>query len=177
MTDPLYIPLTRDRAVWLFAIDLPEAGIDAFLAGDLAAALGTDSVDKGQIEVLDTDTIRVIGLATYLTEANAMDEAMVAPDAAMLDALKGHLLLVFRAALGPGGTALAPQAPLRFIGHYAEPMAAAPEPMATPEAAKGVLEGPPARRLSDAATGGRVATAVLIFLFLFTALFVWMAGR
>ncbi len=177
MTDPLYIPLTRDRAVWLFAIDLPDAEIDAFLAGDLAAALGTDTVDAGQVEVLDTDTIRVIGLATYLTEANAMDEAMVAPDAAMLDALRGRLLLVFRAALGDGGTRLNPQAPLRFIGHYAEPMAAAPLPMPAADAAKGVLSGPPAKKLSDAAMGGRVATAVLVFLFVFTALFVWMSGR
>lgn len=174
-TDPLRIPLTRDRAVWLFAIDLPDAGIDAFLAGDLAAALGTDSVDAGQIEVIDTDTIRVIGLAKYLTEANGMDDTAVAPDVAMLDSLRGRLLMVFRAALGTGGTTLAPRPPLRFIGHYAEPAPALPLPMPETPSASGILAGPRAGP-SDAAMSGRVATAVLILLFLFTALFIWLAS-
>lgn len=175
MTDPLRIPLTHDRAVWLFAIDLPDPAIDAFLEAGLAAALGTAAVDAGQIEVIDTDTIKVIGLAKYLTEANGMDDAMVAPDAAMLDSLKGRLLMVFRAALGDGGTRFAPQAPLRFIGHYAEPAPAMPLPMPASPSTSGVIEGPRAKP-SDAAMGGRVAMAVLLFLFLFTLVFVWMAA-
>lgn len=175
MTDALRIPLTHDRAVWLFAIDLPDGAIDAFLATDLAASLGTDAVDAGQIEVIDTDTIKVIGLAKYLTEANGMDDSMVAPDAAMLDALKGRLLMVFRAALGAGGTHLNPQAPLRFVGHYCEPAPALPLPMPATPSASGVLSGPRGAP-SDAAMSGRIATAVLVLLFLFTALFFWMAS-
>ena len=171
MTDPLRIPLTRDRAVWLFAIDLPEAEVDAFLSGDLATALG---VDPAQVEVVDTDTIKLIGLATYLTEANGLDEATVGPDAAMLDALNGRLLMVFRAALGDGGTRFDPKPPLRFIGHYAEPAAAPPMPMPATEATKGMLEGGRGKP-SDAAMSGRVAMGVLVFLFVFTALFIWMA--
>lgn len=175
MTDALGIPLTLDRAVWLFAIDLPDADIDAFLAGDLASALGTDAVDPGQIEVIDTDTLRVIGLAKYLSEANGMDDATVAPDAAMLDSLRGRLLMVFRAALGTGGTSLHPRPPLRFIGHYAEPAPAMPLPMGTSPSASGVLEGPRGKP-SDAAMSGRIATVVLILLFLFTGLFFWLAS-
>ncbi|AWB47548.1 hypothetical protein HYN69_02620 [Gemmobacter aquarius] len=174
-TDPLRIPLTRDRAVWLFAVDLLDTEIDAFLAGDLAAALGTDTVDAGQIEVIDTDTIRVIGLAKYLSEANGMDDATVAPDTAMLDSLRGRLLMVFRAALGAGGTTLTPRPPLRFIGHYAEPAPALPLPMPETPSASGVLEGPRAGP-SDAAMSGRIATVVLILIFVFTALFVWLAS-
>jgi hypothetical protein len=174
LTDPLRIPLTRDRAVWLFAIDLPEAEVDAFLSGDLAAALGVHPLDPAQVEVVDTDTIKLIGLATYLTEANGLDEATVGPDAAMLDALKGRLLMVFRAALGDGGTRFDPKPPLRFIGHYAEPAAAPPMPMPAAETAKGVLEGGRGKP-SDAAMSGRVAMGVLVFLFVFTALFIWMA--
>lgn len=175
MTDPLRIPLTHDRAVWLFAIDLPDAEIDGFLASDLAAALGTDAVDTGQIEVIDTDTIRVIGLAKYLSEANGMDDATVTPDAAMLDSLRGRLLMVFRSALGTGGTSLKPNPPLRFIGHYAEPAPALHLAMGSSPSASGVLEGPRAKP-SDAAISGRIATAVLIFLFIFTAIFIWMAS-
>lgn len=175
MTDPLRIPLTHDRAVWLFAIDLPDAEIDAFLAGDLAAALGTDAVDAGQIEVIDTDTIRVIGLAKYLSEANGMDDATVSPDTAMLDSLRGRLLMVFRAALGDGGTRLTPRPPLRFIGHYAEPAPALPPPMPDTPSASGILAGPRTGP-SDAAMSGRVATVVLILLFIFTAVFVWLAS-
>lgn len=175
MTDPLRIPLSHDRAVWLFAIDLPDAAIDAFLASDLAPALGTGSVDAGQIEVIDIDTIKLFGLSRYLTEANGMDDAMVAPDAAMLDSLKGRLIMVFRAALGDGGTHLAPQPPLRFIGHYAEPAPAMPLPMPASPSTAGVIAGPRAKP-SDAAMGGRVAMAVLVFLFLFTLVFVWMAS-
>lgn len=176
MTDALRIPLAHDRAVWLFAIDLSDAAIDAFLAGDLAASLGVDTLDAGQVEVIDMDTIKLIGLAKYLTEANGMDDAAVAPDAAMLDSLKGRLLMVFRAALGTGGVAMRPQAPLRFIGHYAEPAPALPLPMPASPSTIGEISGPPAKRLSDAAMGGRVATAVLALLFLFTLVFVWMAS-
>lgn len=175
MTDPLRIPLTQDRAVWLFAIDLPDAGVEGFLAGDLAAALGVDHVDPAQVEVIDTDTIKLIGLATYLTEANALDEAMVGPDAAMLDALKGRLLMVFRSALGRGGTRFDPKPPLRFIGHYAEPASAPVMPMVASPSAQGVLEGPPAKKVSDAAMSGRIAMGALMFLFVFTALFIWGA--
>ncbi|MBC2837045.1 hypothetical protein [Paragemmobacter straminiformis] len=176
MTDPLRIPLTQDRAIWLFAIDLPDEQVDAFLETGLAAALGAAELDPAQVEVIDTDTIRLIGLATYLTEANGMDDATVAPDAVLLDSLKGRLLMVFRAALGTGGTHLSPQAPLRFIGHYTEPATGPILPMPATASAKGVLEGPRGKPVSDAAMSGRIAMAVLVFLFIFTAVFIWMAS-
>ncbi len=158
--------------------EIADEGI-GFLSSGLPDWASARAVLRGESGLTLAPAIRLqLDLQTeherYLTEANGLDEATVGPDAAMLDALKGRLLMVFRAALGDGGTRFDPKPPLRFIGHYAEPAATPPMPMPAAETAKGVLEGGRGKP-SDAAMSGRVAMGVLVFLFVFTALFIWMA--
>ena len=174
MTDPLAIPLGPERCVWVFAIDLPEDKAEAFARGPLAGALGVDSLDPGQTEYIDADAFTEYGLSRYLIEGQGIAEASLAADTAMLDALRGPLLLVFRPALTQGR--LSPEPPLRLIGRYDEIPLPPRIGMAGYDAAADTIPVPVVKRPSDAAMSGRVAMVVLILLAIFVTLFVWGAG-
>ena len=174
MTDALTIPPGSDRCVWVFAIDLPEAAAASFAKGPLETALGTDTLDRDHVELVDADTFTEYGFSRYLAEGQGMADASLAPDIAKLDALRGPVLLVFRPALGQGR--LAPQPPLRLIGRYDEIPSPARLGMGGYDAASDTIPVAPKKRPSDAAMSGRVATVVLILLAIFVALFVWGAG-
>lgn len=183
MSNVLDITTAPYRSVWIFAIDLPEHDIDAFShetyddddarLWPLGKSLGaTPYPDHDFVEVLDLEALRAYGFSNYLTEGNGLD---IGDDATMLDALTGHILLVFSQGVESGQTAFAPQAPLSLITRYSQ-VADTPllEPL-TSDAANGQLpQGKPPK--SDARIGGMVATFVLIFLFIFVGVFVWIAG-
>lgn len=126
MTDPLTIPKGDHRLLWVFGVDLPKAQIPAFEAETyhddgtvmwpLDDALGLSlAPDHDFIELFDASVMQEYGLARYLSEANGME---IGDDAARLDALTGHVLLVFSQALKPGETAFHLKPPLSLIGRY-----------------------------------------------------------
>lgn len=179
MTDRLAIPLGPDRVLWVFAVDLPETGARHLLQAGLDKALGVTPVDTTKVELIDTEAFVEYGLARYLAEGQGMDEAGLAPDTARLDALRGPVLLVHRAALPQGlGTPghLSPQAPLRLIGRYSELPPPPPMAMTGYDAAADTIVVPGKKAPSEAAMSGRVAMVVLILLAIFVTLFVWGAG-
>lgn len=182
MSDPLNISAAPHRSVWLFSIDLPADAIDDFAhetIGDdthswpLGTALGVSPFpDSDFVEVLDLEALKAFGFSNYLTDANGLD---IGNDGPKLDALSGHVLLVFAQSLENGQTHFAPQAPLTFVERYNQATELPTFEPLTSDAAVGELpQGKPPK--SDARIGGMVATYVLIFLAVFVALFVWMAG-
>ena len=183
LTNPLTVPDSDRRYVWVFAVDLPENDLRAFGHEDhtdddkvhwpLGDALGLSPYpDQDFVELFDLDTIQDFGFSRYLSEANGMD---IGEDAAKLDALRGGVALVFSQALKGGQTRFAPKAPLSFIGRYALPVDLPTHEKLTSTSAEGLLpQGKPVK--SDARIGGMVATFVLIFLALFVTLFVWISG-
>lgn len=188
MSDPLGIPAGAIRAIWVFAIDLPEEALpgfaeevypeddDAPVQWPLRDALGLTRLDHDFIEVFQAEKLSDYGFARYLTEANGMDEASVAPDTAMLDALTGPVLLVHSSALGPDVNRLAPVAPLRLIGRYAESVNMTLRPPLSAEAASGIVAEPPKQKPSDAAMSGRIAALALLVLFALVGLMIWIGG-
>lgn len=182
MTAALDISTAPHRSLWIFAIDLPESDIDAFShetieennhQWPLGTALGVSPFpDHDFVEVLDLEALRAYGFSNYLTEGNGLD---IGDDAEMLDALTGHVLLVFSQGVEKGQTAFAPQAPLTFVSRYSQSQQMPVLEPLTSDAAEGQIPQGKAPK-SDARIGGMVATYVLIFLFVFVALFVWMAG-
>lgn len=173
------------RRLWVFAIDLPPDSVNAFATADgsdedhtawpLRDALGVRHLDADFIEVFDAATLADYGFARYLTEAQGMDAGSVAPDAAQLDALRGWVAILDAQALSNDETP-APQPPLHLIGTYVETRALTlPEPLVA-QSAEGTLNGPPAKRPSDAAIMGRVAMVALLVIFALTALMVWVAS-
>ncbi|SFR58786.1 hypothetical protein SAMN04488005_3058 [Yoonia tamlensis] len=166
---------THEKVIWVFAIEMPAQACDAFKSNPaaLTAALGIAQIDEAHIEIFDVETIRDYGFAKYLTEAHGMNPAQITPEATMLAAIKGHVLLVFSDALD--GQVLAPSPPLRFIGRYGAAPAVSPVDKINTDAAKGILPQPkPAK--SDARMSGMVATAALVVMFLIVGLMIWIAG-
>jgi hypothetical protein len=183
MSDLLDITTAPYRSVWIFAIDLPDSDIDAFShetydddearLWPLGKSLGaTPYPDHDFVEVIDLEALRAYGFSNYLTEGNGLD---IGDDAQMLDALTGHILLVFSQGLENGQTAFAPEAPLRLIARYNQSAETPQLETLTSDAAAGELPQGKAPK-SDARVGGMVATFVLIFLFIFVGVFVWIAG-
>jgi len=183
MSAALDIITAPHRSVWIFAIDLADSEIDAFSHETdngnegrnwpLGDALGvTPYPDQDFVEVLDLEALRAYGFSNYLTEGNGVD---IGDDASMLDALTGHILLVFSQGVENAQTAFVPQAPLSFVARYSQVMEHSLHGPLTSDAAKGQLPQGKAPK-SDARIGGMVATFVLIFLFIFVGVFVWMAG-
>lgn len=182
MSDPLDIKTAPYRSVWIFSIDLPDGEIDAFyheahtenaINWPLGKALGIHPYpDHDFVEVFDLEGLQSIGFSNYLIDGNGLD---IGDDAALLDSLTGHVLLVFAQGVENDQTAFVPQAPLKLIGRYSQSPQKLELNSLTSEAAKGQLpQGKPPK--SDARIGGMVATFVLIFLFIFVGLFVWIGG-
>jgi hypothetical protein len=178
------IPKGHHNMVWLFAIDLPEADLPAFTEetydedGDLVSwplneALGGLRIDHDFIEVIDTATMKDYGFRRYLTEAGGYAPEQVDADAAMLDAVTGHVLLVFSNALYDGPQVFTPQPPLRLLARYGTDMVIAPMTPLRSDSAKGVLETGGKAPKSDARIGGMVATVVLVL----AGLLVWLMIR
>ena len=122
------------------------------------------------------ETLADYGLADYLIEANGMDPASVDPDRARLDALTGPVLLVLSGALADGIDRLAPRAPLTLVGRYTETPDFTLRPPLRSDAASGAIGDAPAKRPSDAAMSGRIATLALLVLFALVGVMIWVGA-
>ncbi len=187
--DPLAIPAGALRTVWLFRVGLPDAALPAFEARpDPAAAngaapawplrdaLGVPDLDPDRVEVFKPAALGDYALSRYLIEANGMDAGSVGPDAAMLDALTGPILLLHASALPAEIGRLDPRPPLDLIGRYTESLDFSLRAAPTSAAAAGPTIPAPRKAPSAAAQSGRVATVALLVLFALVGLMIWVAG-
>lgn len=172
--DALQVPPTG-RATWVFQVALEGPTLEAFKAQPhpeqadapsawpLREALGLARLDHDFIEVFEAEGLNDYGFARYLTEANGMDDASVAPDAARLDALKGPVLLVYSAALPQGTNALSPRAPLRLVGRYTQAPEASLMQAPASNAAKPSSKTAKRRALPPRRSLSRRAIAAIVF--------------
>lgn len=157
--------------VRLFTVDIPRAEIDAF---DPAEALGAPALDPDQTELFPLSDLRGLGLSGYMREGLGIAEEEI--DASRLDALEGVVLVVRSAAFGGASATLTVQTPLRWIGTYREETAPVKfEPLPAGRTQEAAAPDPPAKRPSDAAMSGRVASVALLVIFALTALVIWIA--
>ena len=156
------------RAVWIFAVDLPDCDVPPL------DALGVP-VDPAHATLIHTRDIAEYGIVNYLTEANDLDPAQVEADRAKLESLNGPLLLVYANALPETGS-FAPRAPLVFIGHYTGARAAHDPTPIKSRAAEGDMLGPQKKAPSDAAMSGRIAMIALIVMALLVGAMVFIGG-
>lgn len=123
MSDPLDVRPGEARVVRLFHLDLPPEQI-RFLRDEpaaLADILGVGTLDPVQADLLRLADLDDLGLSGYLTEGMGVPAAALVGDAARLDTLEGHALIVRSAAFDPGGQRLAPKPGVALIAHYGEP--------------------------------------------------------
>lgn len=171
MSERFEVKAEERGLVRLFAVDVPPAELDAF---DAASALGVEMLDPEQVEVFALADLKGVGLSGYMREGLgiAADEI----DAARLDAFEGVVMVLRSAALGGTEVTLTPQATLRWIGTYREETAPVTfEPLPGASARGAATTEAPAKRPSDAAMSGRVASIALLVIFALTAIVVWIA--
>lgn len=207
----------NSRRMWLFTLDMTGAEVAALLhpapafypeplldlpPNPQADLLGVDYVDEDFVEIFDLANLAGLGLAEYLITGNGIPEAQVVPDRARLDALQGHVLILFEAAISDWPVTLNPDPRLTLIGSYAEetpPVQFEPLPdadakgslgaaIAAPDAQQpGVADPlpapqfdtaeppPPAQKYSNARMSGMVATFALLVMFAMVGLLIWIA--
>lgn len=186
MSSLMNVPALETGVIRLFAIDLPKDQIEDFrtpvhgtddaVTWPLKDALGAAFLDEDFVEVFPVEDLESFGLAGYLMEGNDVPEDQIDAMRAQLAALKGYVLLVFSSAFSDTAQTLTPRAPLRHIGTFfseGAPVKFEQLPSQSADPNSGVK---PRKTPSDAAMSGRIATYALLFIFLFTALFIWIAA-
>lgn len=128
---PLTVRPGETGAVRVFAIDLPEEAVDAFVQAETAhgservapsipAALGVSRLDPGYVDVVALRDLDDVGLEGLLRDGHGIARADLEPERAGLDALDGHVVILGSKAFGGMAATLAPSAPLRLIGGWSE---------------------------------------------------------
>jgi hypothetical protein len=179
MTDAIAIPEGERGIVRLFAVDLPEAEARAFAAdpGAVARALGTGDLDPTHVEVFPVDRVAALGLTTYLAEGQGIAPSDLAPSAAALAALDGHVVLVTSGAFRGAARRLEVAPPLRLVGTWREETAPV-EFGALPEGGAARVAPPPAPPLARPERQSRMTSRILTLAILVVAIlgFLLLAG-
>lgn len=174
-TDPLIVPAGERGVVRVFALQIEAGGIQALRApGAMGAALGAPGIDADYVEAFPLTDLAGVGLAAYLTDGCGVPEAVIAPEAARLDALDGSVMVVLSRAFGGKTTQLHPSVQLELVGVYAETPVdwSSNGPIETASARPGMAPAPqtaPARpsRLAASVIAGLIALAALLFFLVF----------
>lgn len=122
MTDPLLVPPGEARVVRVFHLDLPREHI-RFLREEpaaLADILGLAELDTAQADLLRLSDLGPVGLSGYLSDGIGVPESAIASEAATLDALKGHALVLRSGAFSPSGASIAPKPGVRLAARLGE---------------------------------------------------------
>lgn len=128
MTQPIRIKSTEHGVLRVFlmseqlATELRSAGT----LDSLKQALGTDRLATEDVQVVQLNTIKEMGLTEFLIEAYDIDPAEIDPAKNRLDALEGDAALIRSAAFGGQETVLKPSEDVTLIGTYHEQNAPPP---------------------------------------------------
>lgn len=168
------------RTIWVFELQVPADelpmwepdGADA--DWPLPGVLGVGKLAPAHVEVFPDNRIAEYGLARYLADANGMDEAVVAPDAAKLESVSELVVLIHsRALLKPGR--FAPHPPARFIGKYvAKGHLTASVPLAS-RSSDGVIAGGGSTTVTHNSFPWRVVALSSLLVAIFAGLIWWLA--
>ncbi len=164
--------------VRVFALFLPDdeaKAVKQSIETELARLLGVTALDTHQAELFPIADLDEMSLTEFLEDGHGVAPDALKGDKAKLNALEGWVLLLRSAAFEGLDVTLHPSAQITLIGTYAEPTTDWSEDMPL-TAASATEQNPPKKQPSEAAMAGRIATIALLFLFLFTALIVWIAA-
>ena len=169
----MIVPTAERGHARIFAVDLPTAEAETLSREDLAALLGIETLAEDQHEFFPVGNLEGIGLTGYLTEGMGMDPAEIRADAARLNAIRGHVLILPSAAVR--GLTLTPHAPLRWVGTYREPVTVAPMDRLHADAAERSESAPRKKPQSEARVMGQVALAALAVIALLVVVMIVIA--
>ena len=124
MTTILISPRERGQ-IRVFAINRPSLEIAKALSDQSKPNLARDllnapDLDTSSTEIFPISDLAGVGLAAYLSDGYAVDDAQLTPDRSKLAALDGYVLLLFSDSFGGAATTLSPGPDLTLIGSYGE---------------------------------------------------------
>ena len=146
--------------------------------GPLESALGVIIAEPADVQIVSADSLRGMGLKSFLNMAYDIDEAALAAMPALSATGDATIAVIRSGAFGGAEVTLADSPDASLVATLQEdgPAAASMAPLQS-EAAKGTISDPPAKPAkSDARVGGMVATLVLLVLFALVALMIWIAA-
>ncbi|MCT4554283.1 MAG: aspartate carbamoyltransferase catalytic subunit [Pelagimonas sp.] len=136
--------------VRLFHLDLPAEAIERFTvqAGTgewpLKYGLGAEKLRAAFVEVVDLRDLAGLSLTGYLRDGYGVDPANLKADQAMINALKGCVVILPSTAFDTHSQTLTIAPPLRFIGAYGEVQATARTPRLRSHSTQGTINAAPA---------------------------------
>lgn len=140
MTDPLNVSASERGVVRVFTTDLDPKGDAAITPGNVEKLLGRNiELDPKKVEVFPARIIETLGLPMYLHEGYGIPTEDMAGKAAVLEALKGLVILIPSSAFLNREVRLSPNSALRFVGAFREEPAAPPVRMAHHETSEGMV--------------------------------------
>ncbi len=174
MSGRLTIPAGETGKVRLFALDMPPDQT-RFLTepGAVAQMLGGGPLDPAHVEIFPLADLGDLGLAGYLAEGCGIPPEQIAAQRAQLDALTGHVLLIFSGAFGGRAARLEPPDTIRPVATFtAVPTDwRAGAPIATDSASsQGAAASPRAAR----ARARRIGATLFTLFMALIALIVWL---
>ncbi|MEM8730165.1 MAG: hypothetical protein AAGF79_09620 [Pseudomonadota bacterium] len=113
----LTLPAGERGRVRVFSLSMSDDEAEVLEPAD---ALGVAPLDPARVEIFPVKNLEGLGLTGYLVEGCGIPESEVARDRTRLDALDGHVLLLFSRAYGDTGVTLSPAPALTLIGSYDE---------------------------------------------------------
>ncbi len=112
------------RTLHMLQLDLPPEAVDRFthMAGTgewpLKYALGAAKLREEFVDVVAVKDLDPMSLAQYLAQAYDVSATALGADAARIDGLQGHVVILPPQAFGGTSQVLTVAAPLRLIGSY-----------------------------------------------------------
>lgn len=165
----LAVPAHEAGVIRLFAPNPSDPGLASILpphpleAGHLAPLLGVDDLRAEDAERIAIRDLGDYTLSEFLRIGHDARSADIAPLAAMLDGLSGHVILLHSSAFAGRPATLRPVPGLTFLGAVRR-NDAPPAPLSLPEAERPEILTPPAS--PDAPRRRRSGLALLILAFL-----------
>ena len=138
----LFIPAHDRLGVRVFAAALTPEEMQRDKAGLVLKLLGDPDLDPAYVELFDVSDLSDIGLAGFLSEGLGVPDVALGADRALLQGVKGPVLVLLSKALHGRAVTLTVDPRLALIGTYTEdrpPVHFEPLPSA---AAEGVLTPP-----------------------------------
>ena len=169
MSERIHIRAGDSGRVWVFAVDLDPAELEAFKRRNgrwpLREALGAETLDPDDVEVFLVSDLQGIGLSGYLEQGHGIAAADLEGLRERLDAQKGAVLVLTSRALRDREQTLSPRAPLRLLASVAEDRPPVTFESLPSEAATGTVApttATPAPRGGQGRLGALILVAVVI---------------
>lgn len=143
----LTIPAHEAGTVRVFAMDASDPALATILpphpleAGHLARLLGVESLREGDVERIAIRDLGDYTLSEFLRIGHDTRSSDLAPHAADLDALQGHVVLIHSTAFSGKSATLSPAPGLRLVATLRR-NEAPPPPLSLPEAERPEILAP-----------------------------------